>query len=65
MEKLLNAKDTAAILGVQLSTIYAWRHRGALPYMKVGARLRFSPTKLTAWLKQRERSSEGHPNEER
>ncbi len=55
MEKLMSPKDAAELLGVKLSTIYSWTHRRSLPCLKVGARLRFSPAGLAAWLQQRER----------
>ena len=55
MEKLIGPKEAAELLGVRLSTIYAWSYRRRLPSLKVGARLRFSPSTLALWLKERER----------
>ena len=55
MEKLIGPREAAEALGVKLSTIYAWTYRRRLPCLKVGARLRFSPSALTRWLKERER----------
>jgi len=55
MERLIEPKEAAELLGVRLSTIYAWSHRRKLPSLKVGARLRFSPSTLAHWLKQQER----------
>ena len=55
MEKLISPQEAADLLRVRLSTVYAWSYRRKLPVMKVGARLRFSPSQLTLWLQEHER----------
>lgn len=55
MERLIGPNEAAELLGVRLSTIYAWSYRRKIPTLKVGARLRFSPSALGAWLRERER----------
>jgi len=54
MERLIGPREAADLLGVQLSTIYAWSYRRILPSLKVGSALRFRPSALEAWLKERE-----------
>ena len=43
MNKLITVKELAAILGVEISTIYDWTYRRRIEYVKVGKLLRFSP----------------------
>ena len=55
MERLIKPKEAAKLLGVRLSTIYAWSYRQKLPSLKVGSCLRFSSSALGEWLEQQER----------
>ncbi len=54
MENLIGPLQAANMLGVKLPTIYTWVARRRIPYVKVGAALRFRPSALEAWLKERE-----------
>jgi predicted DNA-binding transcriptional regulator AlpA len=50
-EPLLSDIETAAILGVAPKTLPAWRHYGkGPPYVKVGKRVRYNPSKIREWL---------------
>jgi len=50
IEKLLRPSEAAALLGVKVSTLYAWAARREVPVQKVGRALRFSPAALSKWL---------------
>ncbi len=54
VEHLFDPPTTAKILNVKLPTIYTWVARRKIPFLKVGAALRFRPSALEAWLKERE-----------
>ncbi len=54
VEHLFDPPMTAKILKVKLPTIYAWVARRKIPFLKVGAALRFRPSAIEAWLKERE-----------
>ena len=50
-EPLLSDEQTAAVLGVAPKTLPAWRHYGKGPdYLKVGKIVRYTPSKIRAWL---------------
>jgi excisionase family DNA binding protein len=60
MERLLQAKEVAGILGVHLSTVYAWVQQGFLPYvcLSQGARkncIRFKEGAIEEWIEERSR----------
>ncbi len=55
MEKVISPKEAADLLRGRLSTVYAWSYRRNPPSFKVGARLRFSPSRLGLWLAEHER----------
>ncbi len=48
-EQLWDAKDVADFLKVSRSWVYQKAEAGLLPYLKVGALLRFDPTAVKAW----------------
>jgi excisionase family DNA binding protein len=53
MEKLLKPEELAERLGVKLSTLYNWTYkgnRGKIPFIKVGACLRFRQSDIEKWL---------------
>jgi len=54
VEKLLNEKEVAAMLGLSVPTIRQWRYLGKGPKVtKVGERLvRYFESDVAAWLKQ-------------
>ena len=49
-DKLLTVKEAAALLNLKVPTIYSKVSRGELPHSKVGKRLYFSKTELTAYI---------------
>jgi excisionase family DNA binding protein len=50
-QTLLSPEQLAALLGVPLKTIYAWRYRGLGPRaLKVGRHVRFRPSDVSQWL---------------
>ena len=51
MEKLLSAEEVADFLGVPVSTLYQWRHKGTGPTaFRVGRFLRYDPAQVRDWL---------------
>ena len=54
MEHLITPLQAADLLGISLPTVYTWVARRKIPYVKVGSALRFRPSALEAWLKERE-----------
>jgi excisionase family DNA binding protein len=53
MEKLLKPEELAERLGIKLSTLYNWTYkgnRGKIPFIKVGACLRFRQSDIEKWL---------------
>ena len=57
--QLLDDKAAAMVLNVTPGTLSVWRSTGryALPYLKIGSKVRYRPADLLAWLEQRTRSS--------
>jgi len=49
---LMDAKQVAEYLGLDLLTIYAWARKGKLPGIKLGRNWRFRQSDLEAWLDQ-------------
>lgn len=54
MENLIGPEEAAKALGIELATVYTWVTRRKIPFVKVGGALRFRPSALDAWLKDRE-----------
>lgn len=54
MEELLDPEAAARVLGIKTITVYRWVGEQKIPYLKVGSALRFRPSALEAWLKERE-----------
>jgi excisionase family DNA binding protein len=51
-ERLLSPKQVASYLGVPVTTLYVWRHRGGgPPAFRVGRHLRYRREDLEEWLK--------------
>ena len=51
---LMNYADTAELLGLKTSTLYAMVSRQQIPYVRLGKRLvRFDRDQLLAWLSER------------
>jgi excisionase family DNA binding protein len=53
VEKLMNAKDVAAVLKLSRSTVYKLVNSGKLPTIRIGGALRFSPSAIEAWIMQK------------
>jgi excisionase family DNA binding protein len=51
-ERLLTARELAALLGFSPATIVDWSERGELPGFKIGGRLRFRVSEVEAWLEE-------------
>jgi excisionase family DNA binding protein len=54
MEKLLRPEEVAEALGIQLSTIYNWTHKGKIPFLKIGGCVRFRQSDIEKWLEPKE-----------
>lgn len=57
-ERLLTARELAAVLGFSSSTIQDWAEAGSMPGFKIGGRLRFRLSEVEAWLEGRRLGSE-------
>jgi predicted site-specific integrase-resolvase len=53
--KLLNESETAAYLGLRPETLATWRstNRYRLPYLRVGRAIRYRPSDVEKFLKER------------
>ena len=49
---LVTAKGAGEILGVQISTVYAWVEQGRLPHVRLGRAVRFDPEALRRWIEE-------------
>lgn len=58
-KELLDERAAAAVLDVTAGTLSVWRSTGryALPFVKVGRKVRYRRADLTAWLETRYRKS--------
>jgi len=63
MEKLLNIEELSNLLGVEVSTLYIWTHRKAIPFIKLGKFIRFKESAIQTWLQQKT-VQPGQPNPE-
>ncbi|WNV04107.1 helix-turn-helix domain-containing protein [Candidatus Methylospira mobilis] len=59
MNNLINEKAAAAILDVSPGTLSVWRSTGryALPFVKVGRKVRYRVSDLERWIERREHTS--------
>lgn len=57
MEKMLNPKEAAQLLGVSVQTLNVWRctKRYDLPYTKIGRLIRYRESDLSRFVDQRSR----------
>jgi excisionase family DNA binding protein len=53
-EELVESEAAAKILGIKTITVYKWVSERKIPFIKVGGALRFRPSALQAWLRERE-----------
>jgi hypothetical protein len=58
-KELLDDKATADVLDVTTGTLSVWRSTGryALPFLKVGRKVRYRHSDLLAWLEKRTRKT--------
>ena len=54
-QQLLGYKAAAEFLGISKTTLYRMVANGELPFMKIGADLRFDVDKLRNWIDQQHR----------
>ena len=53
LERLLSADEVAEFLGIPVSTLYQWRHRGCGPdAYRVGRHLRYDAAIVRSWLEE-------------
>jgi excisionase family DNA binding protein len=57
VERLLNAREVADLLGFSAATIVDWAERDEIPSFKMGGRLRFRLSELEAWLAERRKGA--------
>lgn len=60
--KLMTQKEACALLKVSRTTLLRLRKEEGLPYVSMGARLRFDEDSLTEWLQQKALSKEENQN---
>lgn len=53
LEPLLTVADVAGLLRLKPSTVRAYTERGMLPCVRIGGRLRFHPSDVSAWIARR------------
>ena len=51
--QLLNPQDVARILKVAKVTVYAWAHRGLIPFFKLEGTIRFTLTDVRKFVESR------------
>lgn len=56
LEDFLDVDEVAAWFKISPRTVRSWVHLDYIPYMKLGAMVRFSPSTLLEWAKKRETS---------
>jgi len=54
IEELIDPEAAAKVLGIKTITVYKWVTERKIPFLKVGGALRFRPSALQDWLRQRE-----------
>ncbi|RZD18981.1 MAG: DNA-binding protein [Candidatus Acididesulfobacter diazotrophicus] len=50
MEKLLKIKDVAEIVGLTPVAVYKLIYKRQIPFIKIGGRIRFNPSQISAWI---------------
>lgn len=51
-DRLLPVQEVAEYLAVPLSSVYDMTHRKAIPFLKIGSRLRFRQSDIDKWLEE-------------
>lgn len=54
-DRLLTPAEVAEILGMKLSTVYAWAYQRRVPTVKLGRALRFRQSAIEQFVRQHER----------
>ncbi len=49
-QRLLTVEEIADYLQVKPSTIYQWTHKGFIPHIKLGNKVRFKLSKVDKWV---------------
>ena len=50
MGKLLSINETSQLMGIQVSTLYAWVYQRKIPHIKVGRLVKFDSADIEAWI---------------
>ena len=50
MERLLDVKVTAELLGIKPVTLRLWISQKKVPYYKVGKSIKFKPSEIETWI---------------
>jgi excisionase family DNA binding protein len=59
-EELIGPEEAATILGIEVATLYSWRHRKMGPKSySVGRKVKYKASDIDRWLE--ERSKPGRP----
>lgn len=57
MERFLNPKQLAEVLGVKPGTVYSWISRGVqIPHIKIAGTVRFRETAVMEWVEDQEKA---------
>lgn len=56
-ETLINARDVAQLLGMSVDYVWTLCRRGEIPHQRFGKKLRFRPSAIEEWLREREHGS--------
>ena len=57
MEKLIGPKEAAEVLGIKPDTLYKWTADRKIPFLKIEGAVRFRPSALQEWIREREYSA--------
>jgi len=53
MERLLNERQAAELLGISARHLHTLRKRGEVPYIRLGGRVLYAPEALQRWIERR------------
>jgi excisionase family DNA binding protein len=54
-DRLLTAREVAAVLGFAAGTIVDWAEAGRIPHFKIGKALRFRESEILEWIEEQRR----------